>query len=149
MGWAPLHSACEWNNGDCGAFLLHFGAGVNAQSDHQQTPLHVTANVSNCRSTAMILLLDSNIRPDMLNNLEETSATIARRTGITFPLFEEMPQGSYNCETGLIDFYFIFQFFKLKEKVNDVWNLRFLSNLQFLADCLSIGCFINSLTTWK
>lgn len=28
--WQPLHSACKWNNVDCAAILLAYGADINA-----------------------------------------------------------------------------------------------------------------------
>lgn len=102
LGWTPLHSACKWNNSDCVQLLLQFGADVNAESDGQQTPLHITATVSNCRNTATVLLLDRNIRARKENNSEETAAVIARRTGMSYVVFE-IGHEAYDCETGLID----------------------------------------------
>lgn len=32
-GWQPLHSACKWNNAECAAKLLAYGADVNALTD--------------------------------------------------------------------------------------------------------------------
>lgn len=75
---------------------------MNAKSDGLQTPLHIAATVSNCRNVASILLLDRNIDPDALNNSEETAADIAKRTGLTYPVFE-MGHSAYRVETGLID----------------------------------------------
>ncbi|XP_033173149.1 ankyrin repeat domain-containing protein 49 [Drosophila mauritiana] len=102
LGWTPLHSACKWNNADCAHLLLQFGADVNAESDGKQTPLHITATVSNCRNTATVLLLDRNILPRKENNSEELASVIARRTGMSFPIFESGEE-AYDCETGLID----------------------------------------------
>ncbi|KAM8715582.1 hypothetical protein ACLKA7_002604 [Drosophila subpalustris] len=102
LGWTPLHSACKWNNSDCAQLLLQFGSDVNAESDGQQTPLHITATVSNCRNTATVLLLDRNLKADKENNSEETAAVIARRTGISYVIFE-MGHEAYGCYTGLID----------------------------------------------
>lgn len=102
LGWTPLHSACKWNNADCAHLLLQFGADVNAESDGKQTPLHITATVSNCRNTATVLLLDRYIQPRKENNSEELASVIARRTGMSFPIFESGEE-AYDCETGLID----------------------------------------------
>ncbi|EDW63664.1 ankyrin repeat domain-containing protein 49 [Drosophila virilis] len=102
LGWTPLHSACKWNNADCALLLLQFGADVNAESDGQQTPLHITATVSNCRNTATVLLLDRNLQARKENNSEETAAVIARRTGMSYVIFE-IADEAYDCDTGLID----------------------------------------------
>ncbi|XP_023170187.1 ankyrin repeat domain-containing protein 49 [Drosophila hydei] len=102
LGWTPLHSACKWSHADSVQLLLQFGADVNAESDGQQTPLHVTATVSNCRNTATVLLMDRNIQPRKENNTEETAAIIARRTGMSYFIFE-IAEEAYDCNTGLID----------------------------------------------
>lgn len=102
LGWTPLHSACKWNNADCAHLLLQFGADVNAESEGQQTPLHITATVSNCRNTATVLLLNRYIQARKENNSEELASVIARRTGMSFPIFE-IGDEAYDCETGLID----------------------------------------------
>ncbi|KAH8255578.1 hypothetical protein KR038_006528 [Drosophila bunnanda] len=102
LGWTPLHSACKWNNADCAHLLLQFGADVNAESDGQQTPLHITATVSNCRNTATVLLLDRYVKARKENNSEELASVIARRTGMSFPIFE-CGEEAFDCETGLID----------------------------------------------
>lgn len=101
-GWTPLHSAVKWSNADAAALLLQHGSDVNALSDGQQTPLHVAATVSNCRETAMTLMLDPNCDASLLNNSNETAAEIARRTGLSYPLFD-MGHSAYSVETGLID----------------------------------------------
>ncbi|XP_017476113.1 PREDICTED: ankyrin repeat domain-containing protein 49 [Rhagoletis zephyria] len=102
LGWTPLHSACKWSNAECAGLLLQHGADVNARSEGDQTPLHVTATVSNCRNTATVLLMNENIDTSALNNSEETAEVIARRTGLTFPVFE-MGHPAYEVETGIID----------------------------------------------
>ncbi|KAH8244271.1 ankyrin repeat domain-containing protein 49 [Drosophila bipectinata] len=102
LGWTPLHSACKWNNADCAHLLLQFGADINAESEGQQTPLHITATVSNCRNTATVLLLNRYIQARKENNSEELASVIARRTGMSFPIFE-IGDEAYDCETGLID----------------------------------------------
>ncbi|KAH8283571.1 hypothetical protein KR018_006808 [Drosophila ironensis] len=102
LGWTPLHSACKWNNADCAHLLLQFGADPNAESEGQQTPLHITATVSNCRNTASVLLLHRYTDARKENNSEEQAMVIARRTGMSFPVFE-MAHEAYDCETGLID----------------------------------------------
>lgn len=102
MGWTPLHSACKWGNAECAELLLQHGSDVNAKSDGEQTPLHVTATVSNCRNTSTVLFMNENINPRALNNSEETAEDIARRTGLTYPIFE-MGHPAYEVETGIID----------------------------------------------
>lgn len=100
--WTPLHSAVKWSNAEVAALLLQHGADVNALSEGQQTPLHIAATVSNCRNTAMTLLLDPNCNSNALNNSNETAAEIARRTGLSYPIFE-MGHSAFTVETGLID----------------------------------------------
>lgn len=100
--WTPLHSAVKWSNAECAALLLQHGSDVNALSQGSQTPLHIAATVSDCRQTAMTLLMETNIDAAALNNSNETAADIARRTGLTFPVFE-MGHSAYAVDTGLID----------------------------------------------
>ncbi|XP_039950338.1 ankyrin repeat domain-containing protein 49 [Bactrocera neohumeralis] len=102
MGWTPLHSACKWSNAECAELLLQHGSDVNAKSDGDQTPLHVAATVSNCRNTSTVLFMNENLNPRALNNSEETAEDIARRTGLTYPIFE-MGHPAYEVETGIID----------------------------------------------
>lgn len=100
--WTPLHSAVKWSNAECAALMLQHGADVNALSQGSQTPLHIAATVSDCRESAMTLLMESNIDAAALNNSNETAGDIARRTGLTFPVFE-MGHSAYKVDTGLID----------------------------------------------
>lgn len=100
--WTPLHSACKWNNARMAALLLQFGADVNARSDGDQTPLHVAATVSSCRDTICTLLNDPNVKPELLNNSNETAFQIARRTGTTYPVFD-MAKTAFNVEVGMVD----------------------------------------------
>lgn len=100
--WTPLHSASKWSNAECVALLLQYGADVNAVSEGHQNPLHIAATVSNCRRTAMTLMLERDLRGDALNNSSETAAEIARRTGMTYPIFE-MRHTAFKVDTGLID----------------------------------------------
>ncbi|XP_065081217.1 ankyrin repeat domain-containing protein 49 [Ochlerotatus camptorhynchus] len=102
LGWTPLHSACKWNNAECVALLLQHGADINAHSQGDQTPLHITATVSNCRSTLVTLLMDDRVKPGLLNNSEETAADIAKRGGMSYPMFA-MAQSALTVETGLLD----------------------------------------------
>ncbi|XP_037946014.1 ankyrin repeat domain-containing protein 49-like [Teleopsis dalmanni] len=102
LGWTPLHSACKWNNADCVSILLQHNADVNVQSEGLQTPLHIAATVSSCRSTALLLLMDVNINNDLLNNSEDTAQQIAKRSGMTYPIFE-MGNPAYRVETGFIE----------------------------------------------
>lgn len=100
--WTPLHSAVKWSNTECAAFLLQHGADVNAISQGQQTALHIAATVSNCRETAMTLMLEPDCNIAALNNSEETAADIARRTGLSYQIFE-MGHPAFSVETGLVD----------------------------------------------
>lgn len=100
--WTPLHSAVKWSNAETAAFLLQHGADVNALSQGKQTPLHIASTVSNCRETAMTLMLEPDCDTAALNNSDETAAEIARRTGLSFALFE-MGHSAFTVETGLVD----------------------------------------------
>lgn len=103
-GWTPLHSACKWNNGKCAALLIQSGCDINATSQGDQTPLHIAATVSNCTASAATLLFSRHIKADLLNNSQETAADIARRTGLSLPVFE-MGHTVFNYqETGVLDF---------------------------------------------
>lgn len=102
FGWTPLHSACKWNHPDMVALLLQHDADVNALSDGSQTPLHIAATVSDCRDTLVALLSHDRIKPELLNNSEETAFAIARRTGTSYPVFEMFKKG-VQVETGLVD----------------------------------------------
>jgi ankyrin repeat protein len=100
--WTPLHSACKWNNARCVALVLQHGADPNALSDGAQTPLHVASTVSNCRNTLVELFMNDKLKPDLLNNSGETAAQIAKRTGLSYGLFE-MAHSSLTVDTGIID----------------------------------------------
>lgn len=84
------------------SFLLQHSADVNALSQGSQTPLHISATASNSHETAMTLLMESNIDTATLNNSNGTAADSARRTGLTFPVFE-MDHSANTVDTGLID----------------------------------------------
>jgi len=102
LGWTPLHSACKWSQAESVALLLQHGADVNAESEGLQTPLHIAATVSNCRDVVYTLFMSPHIKPDALNNTEETAAMIARRTGLSYPIFA-MGHPAYKANVGLID----------------------------------------------
>lgn len=102
LGWTPLHSACQWGHAESIALLLENGADVNAKSDGLQTPLHIAASVSNCRATAMNLLMHPECDAESKNNSEEAPDIIARRQGLSYPIFE-MGNSVFKCETGIID----------------------------------------------
>lgn len=71
--------------------ILNFGNLLKPMNNFvivDQTPLHIAASVSNCREMAMTLMLNPNVQPHLTNNSKETAADIARRTGLTFPVFE-------------------------------------------------------------
>lgn len=67
-----------------------------------QTPLHIAASVSKCRSTAMTLLFHPDIDPNLLNNSNEKAAEIAKRSGRAFPIFQ-MADTAFQNKIGLID----------------------------------------------
>lgn len=100
--WTALHSACKWNNSKLAALVLQHGADINATSEGDQTPLHITTSVSACRDSLVTLFMNSKLKPDLRNNSDETAAQIAKRTGLTFPLFD-MVHPALSVETGLID----------------------------------------------
>lgn len=102
FGWTPLHSACHWSHAKCVALLLQHRANINAQTDGDQTPLHLAAAVSNCRSTAVTLLLNRQVSAELKNNSKETASEIARRTGLTYPVFC-MGRKAFTVNVGLID----------------------------------------------
>ncbi|XP_067004714.2 ankyrin repeat domain-containing protein 49 [Anabrus simplex] len=86
--WQPLHSASRWNNYRCVSSLLQLGADVNAASKGGQTPLHLAAANSYARETLMLLLMHPCLKPDLRNASDETAASIARRSGKYYYLFE-------------------------------------------------------------
>lgn len=102
MQWTTLHSACKWNNAKLAALVLQHGADINATSEGDQTPLHIATTVSACRDTLVTLFMDPKLKPDMRNNSDETAFQIAKRTGLTAPLFD-MVHPALSVETGLID----------------------------------------------
>lgn len=100
--WTTLHSACKWNNSRMAALVLQHGANINAPSEGDQTPLHITTTVSACRDTLVTLFMNPKLKPDLRNNSDETALQIAKRTGLTHPLFDMIHQ-SLAVATGLID----------------------------------------------
>lgn len=102
FGWTPLHSACKWNNSRMAALMLQHGADINARSDGDQTPLHITTTVSACRSTLVSLFMNPKLKPELRNNSDETAYQIAKRTGLTAPMFD-MVHPALSVETGLLD----------------------------------------------
>lgn len=100
--WTALHSACKWNNAKLAALVLQHGADVNARSEGDQTPLHITASVSTCRDTLVTLLMNPKLNPDLKNNSDDSAYQIAKRTGLTEPLFG-MIHPALSVETGLIE----------------------------------------------
>lgn len=100
--WTALHSACKWNNSKLAALVLQHGADINARSEGDQTPLHVTTSVSACRDTLVTLFMNPNLKPNLRNNSDETAHQIAKRTGLTLPLFDMIHPALF-VETGQID----------------------------------------------
>ncbi|XP_026731255.1 ankyrin repeat domain-containing protein 49 [Trichoplusia ni] len=98
LGWTPLHSACKWNNYMAAARLLAAGADVKVLSDGGQSPLHITASISHCKATLLILFLKDDIVEvaSKKNNSDETPEKLALGHGIYAPLFEMVcPEVSY------------------------------------------------------
>lgn len=100
--WTPLHSACKWNNSKMAALVLQHGADINSRSQGDQTPLHITTSVSACRDTLISLFMNPKIDPNIKNNSNETAYQIAKRSGMSFPLFK-MVNSALNVQTGIID----------------------------------------------
>lgn len=100
--WTALHSACKWNNSKMAALVLQHGADINARSEGDQTPLHIATSVSACRDTLVTLFMNPKVQPDLLNNSNEKAQQIAKRTGLTLPLFD-MIHPALSVETGMID----------------------------------------------
>lgn len=50
----------------------------------------------------MTMMLDPNVQPHLTNNSNETAADIARRTGLTFPVFE-MAHSAFTDNINRID----------------------------------------------
>lgn len=100
--WTALHSACKWNNSRLAALTLQHGADINATSEGDQTPLHITTSVSACRDTLVTLFMNPKLKPNLKNNSDETAMQIAKRTGLTFPLFD-MVHPALSAEMGVID----------------------------------------------
>lgn len=67
-----------------------------------QTPLHIAASVSQCRNTAVSLLFHPDVKPDVVNNSNDTAAALARRTGPNAAIFE-MGHSAFQNSIGLID----------------------------------------------
>lgn len=100
--WTPLHSACKWNNWKLAALLLQHGSEINAKSEGDATPLHITATVSACRDTLVTLFFNPKVDARIRNNSDETAFQIAKRTGLTDPLFD-MVHSALSVETGILD----------------------------------------------
>lgn len=58
--------------------------------------------VSSCRDTLVTLFMNSNINPEIMNNSNEKAYQIAKRTGLSFPLFD-MVNTALFVKTGIID----------------------------------------------
>jgi ankyrin repeat domain-containing protein 49 len=82
--------------------VLQHGADINATSEGDQTPLHITTTVSACRDTLITLFMNPKLDANLKNNSDETAMQIAKRTGLTFPLFD-MVHPALSVETGIID----------------------------------------------
>lgn len=58
--------------------------------------------MSNCRPTSVTLLSRPDVQPELLNNSGETAAMIARRQGLSYPVFE-MGHSAFRCQLGMMD----------------------------------------------
>jgi len=87
-GWTPLHSASRWGHHKAVQRLLAAGANVNAQSTGKQAPLHLASVNREARKTVQLLLAHPDIDVSLLNGANEPAATISRRTGGHFDLFD-------------------------------------------------------------
>ncbi len=89
MGWTPLHSASYWNNYEIVEYLLvEKNANINAQTDGGQTPLHLAASQKHCKETIILLLTNSFINTNLINNSGETATQVATRSCEHYRLFE-------------------------------------------------------------
>ncbi|CRL01374.1 CLUMA_CG014310, isoform A [Clunio marinus] len=100
--WTALHSACKWNNAKLASLMLQHDADINAKSEGDQTPLHITTSVSACRDTLVALFMNPKLNSNLKNNSDESAFQLAKRSGLTFPLFD-MVHPSLSVETGIID----------------------------------------------
>jgi len=58
--------------------------------------------VSSCRDTLVTLFMNPKIDPEIRNNSNEKAYQIAKRTGMSFPLFD-MVNTALFVNTGIID----------------------------------------------
>ena len=80
-GWQPLHCACRWNKTQVADILLQNGALINAQTNGKQTPLHLASSNERARETLLLLLMNSDLQPDLINDQGDKAVDIARRCG--------------------------------------------------------------------
>jgi len=86
--WEPLHSACQWSNKECVLLLIQNGANINAVTEGGQTPLHIAASHGTAYETVQLLLIQPYIKPEILNNNNETAYDIAKRSSKYYHIFE-------------------------------------------------------------
>lgn len=82
--------------------MLQHNADVNARSQGDQTPLHITSSVSACRNNLVTLLMNPKCDVTIENNSKETAYQLAKRNGLCAPLFD-MANPALSVETGIID----------------------------------------------
>ena len=63
---------------------------------------HYLLTVSSCRDTLVTLFMNPQIDPDIKNNSNEIAYQIAKRTGMSFPLFDMVDKALF-VNTGIID----------------------------------------------
>ena len=89
-GWTALHSATYWSQTEVVSRLIRRGASVNAQTNSQQTPLHLAAAAPNGGNADVLQILLMNQLTDVraVNKLGETARDIARRSCRFHKLFD-------------------------------------------------------------
>lgn len=88
--------------------------------------------VSSCRDTLVTLFMNSNINPEIMNNSNEKAYQIAKRTGLSFPLFD-MVNTALFVKTGIIDWN---------------WNCHTLYLWSLIILGKSIACFVVWINIW-
>ncbi|CAF0810557.1 unnamed protein product [Adineta ricciae] len=86
--WTALHCAAFWNNYEIASLLLQNGIAINSQTNGGQTALHLAASQRNNREVIQLLLMHPFINVNIENKLNETAATIAKRSSSVHCLFD-------------------------------------------------------------
>jgi len=86
--WTALHCASFWNNYEIVSLLLQNDIDLNAQTNGGQTALHLAASQTNNREVIQLLLMHPFINVNIVNKLNETPMTIAKRSSSVHCLFD-------------------------------------------------------------